>query len=355
MKIIERYIMKDLIRQIVLALVVLLALFAFFSLIDQLEQTGTGSYDIPEAFIYVFLTLPKLAYELLPIAAVVGSMAFLGQLAQGSELAVLRTSGVSLKDMVWYLCKASFILIAVALVIGELIAPGAEEMAKHRRSVAMSEQIALKTKYGFWSRDGQSYINIRKILPGNELQEIYIYEFDDSNHLRSSIRADSARYEDEQWILEDIVQSVIHENHLEQRQIKRAAWDTLLSPSLVDLVVVEPQHLSLWNLYSYIQYLNKNEQNSLVYEQALWFKILKPLSIILMILIALPLVHANARNTAVGSRVFIGCLIGVMFHIFNQVCGHLGVVYEFSALFSSLLPNLILAGILYYLFQRRSA
>jgi len=58
MKIIDAYIAKLLIRTILLALFVLVALFAFLSVIDQLEATGRGNYNVIKALQYVLLTTP---------------------------------------------------------------------------------------------------------------------------------------------------------------------------------------------------------------------------------------------------------------------------------------------------------
>src|SRR5688572_13905725 len=95
MKIIQRYITRDLIWTTLLALFVLVALFSFFTLIDQLGDTGQGNYGVLQAVMYVVLIIPSLAYTLFPIAAVIGSMSVLGMLARNSELEVIYTSGVS--------------------------------------------------------------------------------------------------------------------------------------------------------------------------------------------------------------------------------------------------------------------
>ena len=93
--ILDRYIGKSILLTSLVALFSLVAIFSFFSLVDQLDDTGVGNYGVIEAIQYVLLTVPRLCYELFPIATVIGSMAALGMLANNSELAVIRTSGVS--------------------------------------------------------------------------------------------------------------------------------------------------------------------------------------------------------------------------------------------------------------------
>jgi len=354
MRIIQRYFTVTLVSTSIIALSVLVALFCFFSLIDQLEETGKGSYGVVQAVTYVLLTMPRLAYELFPIAAVIGSMTTLGMMAQSSELAIIRTAGVSKLNLSFVLVKSGLILVAIALVIGELLAPVCEEKAQHLRSMALTEQIALKTKYGFWARDGNSYINIRKILPGGLVEQIYIYEFDENDELRSSILAQRGEYSDGKWLLEDIKQSIIGKDNISSQQIDLASWDSLLESEMVNMLIVKPEYLTFWGLISYIDFLNKNAQNAQRYEQALWVKMVRPLSILAMIVLAVPLVRGTSRTTAVGQRVFAGALIGIVFHIINQASSHLGVVYEIPPVFSVTVPTILLALITLFLLRSHS-
>jgi len=355
MKIFQRYFTVSLLWTSMLALCTLVALFSFFALIDQLEETGKGSYDVAKALTYVILITPRLAYELFPIAAVIGSMATLGMMAHHSELAVIRTSGISKTRLSIMLARSGLVLVAIAIVIGELLAPVCEEKAQQMRSMAMTRQIALKTKYGFWARDGNSYVNIRKILPGRRVEQIYIYEFDDNDELRSSIYARRGEYVDGQWRLKDIKQSVIGKNAVVRQQLELASWDSLLDPEMVNLLIVRPQYLTIWELVDYIGFLEQNAQDARRYEQALWTKLIRPLSILAMIVLAVPLIRGTSRTTAVGQRVFAGALIGIIFHIINQISGHMGIVYNISPVISVTLPTIILTLLTFFMLQKQSS
>ncbi len=346
MKILDRYIALTLIKISLLALFSLVLLFSFFALVDQLDATGRGNYGVWQALYYVFLTVPRLSFELFPIAAVIGSMTTLGMFAKNSELAVIRTSGISLLRIAWSLCKGAAILICISLFVGEIISPYSEETAQHMRSVALSEQITLKTKYGFWSRDGNSFVNIRKILPGDRVEGIYIYEFDDDDKLRTSTFAKRAEYKDEQWMLEDIQQTEITDQGVNVKQMNLATWEALLNPDVINLIIIKPQFLSFMDLYDYISYLKINGQSSVIYEQALWSKIINPFAIIVMVLIAVPLVKSYSRMTAIGQRVSLGCLLGIIFHIVNQIAGYVGIVYNLNPAFSVTFPTLFMLGVI---------
>ena len=354
MKILDRYITVLLLQTTGLALLVLLALFAVLSLIDQLGDAGRGNYNVIKVIEYVVLTLPRLAFELAPVAAVIGGMTTLGILTHNRELVIIHAAGVSRSRLAWSMMKGGLLIVLAALLVGELLVPYSEHTAQHMRSIALSEQIAVNTGNGFWSRDGSSFINIRKILPGDQVEDIYIYEFDAEDRLRASTYARRGRYVNDQWILEDIEQSVIDNEKIVKNDLKLAAWGSLLNPDVINLVTIKPDYLPLWGLLEYIEYLKQNEQNSQRYDQALWSKLVSPFTILALIVLAVPLVKSGSRTVAVGQRVFMGCLAGLIFHVANQISGQMGMVYSINAAVSAILPTLVIASLTLWLLRREA-
>ena len=354
MKIIDRYLSVILLITTAIALTVLLALFGFLSLIDQLEDAGRGNYDVISAVQYVLLTLPRIAYELFPIAAVIGSMTTLGLLSNNSELVIIRASGMSLFRLAFAMGKGGLIIVFITIILGEIIAPYCEQKAQNLRSIALTRQIALKTKNGFWSRDGLNFINIRKILPGDQMEEIYIYEFDENDQLRIATHANRARYVNNKWLLENIEQSVIEPDHVSERKVDLAAWNSLLNPDVINLVAVKPQYLTIKGLFEYISYLRENGQNSFKYKQALWAKLVNPVTILAMIILAVPLVSPYSKAIAVSQRIFFGCFIGIFFNIINQVSGQMGVVYSIDSFISASLPTICIIFLVIWLMYKKA-
>ena len=346
--IIDRYIGRSLIANCLMALFVLVAIFSFFTLVDQLGDTGVGDYGVIEAIQYVFLTMPRISLELLPIAAVIAGMITLGMLANSSELAVIRTSGISKTQLALSLVKTGLIIVVLGFLVSEFVAPRSEKTAQELHSVAKTSKISMQTRHGFWSRDGNSFINIKTVLPGDRLEDITIYEFDDNKVLRATIKARDAEYTGVNWILNEISKINVSESGINGEYYEKAEWNVSLNPEVIEMVTVRPQHLSLYGLVHYIRYLRTNNQSVAMYEQAFWSKLVSPFSILGMILLALCIVKSEGRSVSIGQRVFIGALIGILFHLLNQVSSHLGIVYGINAFVSVSLPTfLILAYVIY--------
>ncbi len=352
MRVLDRYIGRAVIGATLLVLLVLLTLIAFVELEKELGEVGRGSYGLLQAFFYVGLVLPRFAYEIFPIATLLGSLVGLGAMANHAELIAMRAAGISLSRIVWSVMQAGLLLMGLAILVGELLAPESEQYAQRMRAEAISGQITLKTKYGFWTRDGNSYINIREFRPGAELGDVFIYEFDDAQRLKLASHAETARYAGGGWELENIRQSEFLPEEVRSRQLQRAYWKSLLNPALLDMVMVEPSVLPIIGLYRYIGFLRDNSQDASLYEVAFWGKIITPLVVLVMLLLSIPFVFGSLRTAGVGQRVFAGSVVGISFLLANKAFAHMAVVYQLDPLFASALPVLAVLGLALWYMRR---
>lgn len=352
LRILDRYVARHVVHGTLVWLVALVVLFNFIAFVDDLGNVGKGEYSLLRAVEYMALTTPRRAFELFPLAALIGALMGLGTLASGSELAVIRAAGVSVRRLCAAVLGGALVLMVVAVVLGELVAPSAERLAETRRSVAITEQLEAHTLSGFWIRDGNSFINIATALPGNRMEQVNIYEFDAERRLRVATRAERARYEDGRWLLEGIVQSHIEDHRVRRERIEAAIWESLFEPDLVSVVTVRPEALSVPGLRRYMDYLERNGLDTSRYRLALWHKIVYPLATGVMIVLAVPMVLGRLKAVGLGQRILAGVLIGISFHVLNQASAHLGLVYGLSPALSAVVPTALFAAAAAWMLRR---
>ncbi|MBT8447140.1 MAG: LPS export ABC transporter permease LptG, partial [Gammaproteobacteria bacterium] len=290
MRLLDRYIGRTIVAAIAIAGLVLLGLFTFITFVEELSDVGTGQYGFPEVISYVAMKVPRLAYELFPVAALIGALIGLTALSRSAELVAMRAAGVARGAIVLAVLKAGLLFVVLAIVLGEFVSPYTEQYARSYSAAKKSGQVATRTGKGFWARDGNSYINIKAVLPGDTLEGVYIYEFDDDARLRTSTYARSASYVDGQWVLSGIRQTEVAEHGVVARQIEQASWNSVLRPELLSIVAVKPEILSVWSLVRYIEYLDSNNLETRLYQHAMWAKIFYPAATAVMVFLAVPLV-----------------------------------------------------------------
>ena len=157
MKILHKYLLKEITINVLLVMMALIAMFSFFDLIQELDTLGRGSYGLGKVLIFVLLSAPGHVYDVMPVAVLVGTMYSLGQLARHSELIVLRVSGISVASIASLLLKIGLIFTLITFLIGELITPLSEKMAQRMRIRATDSVVAQEFRSGLWVKDGFNF------------------------------------------------------------------------------------------------------------------------------------------------------------------------------------------------------
>jgi lipopolysaccharide export system permease protein len=337
----ERYIAASVLRATVLTLLTVLGLLVFFDFIESVEAVGQGDYGLAAAVLIALSAAPRYAFEVLPIAALLGSLLGLGGMAGHGEIGAMRAAGMSLRQVVMAVIKAGMLLMVVVFVVGEFLTPAVERFSQRLKAEVLSEQVSLTSEYGFWARDGLGFINVRRVVPGGRLEDVYMYEMSPAGELQLAARAESAEYRDGRWVLERLRQSRLSENHVLTREVDQATLDSLVDPALLEVAALEPAMLPVWGLNEYIDYLKGNGQSAVAYEVAFWNKIFTPLSILAMLFLAIPVVLGSSRTVGIAQRIFVGAFVGAGFHLLTRGFSYVALVYEVQPVIATGVPLLL--------------
>ncbi|MFJ5446311.1 LPS export ABC transporter permease LptG [Methylobacillus methanolivorans] len=356
MKLLNRYLAQEIISSIMLIMLGLLAMFSFFDLIQELESLGQGSYGIGKVLLYVLLSAPGHVYEVVPVAVLVGTMYSLGQFSRYSELIILRVSGISIRKIAFSLLRVGLVFAVLTFLVGELIAPLSEKAAQRIRIQATDSVVAQDFRSGLWVKDGNSFVNVQTVMPDASLMNINIYEFDNEFRLRTISNAKDGSFDGKNWNLHQVTQTHFEEQKIRTNMFPEATWQSLIRPELLNVLLVVPEKMSAWNLYFYINHLTSNKQKTSRHQIALWSKMIYPLACLVMVILALPFGFVQQRSSSASTKIFAGIMLGIVYQVLNRVFVHLGLLNDWSPLFSAVMPTLLfmLAGIfMLYWVERR--
>ncbi len=341
MKILDRYIGRTVLTYTLVVLAVLLSIYFFSTLVDELDYVGTNRYTLPVALEYCIMLMPRQAYELFPMVALLGSMLGLGTLASSNELTVIRAAGVSVQRLTLAVMKMALLLMLAVAAVGEFAAPALEQQARIIRAEAISHNVSINTKEGLWARDGDTYVNIRLLLPAGLASDVSLYIFDDTRRLQETVHAEKAVYRNGGWMLEGVVRSDISAERVTTKVEDEERWETRLTPEVMNVAALPADKLAIWELIGYVVFTRSNGLDASTYELALWTRLASPFAVVGMMLLAVPFVFGSLRSVGIGVRVTVGGLLGIGFYMFNAVFGPFAIVYHIPPALSAVMPTLL--------------
>ncbi len=347
MRTLTRYVGRDVMLSTLLLFVALLGLFTFFDLINEMRDVGRGNYTLTKALLFVALHVPSRVYELFPVAALIGTLFSVSQLVANSEFTVMRASGASIIQLGWAVIRVGIPLALATFLAGEYVAPPAERLAQNIRAAAMGDAtgvVAQQFESGFWFKQDYTFVNIRTVLADMTLVGVRIYEFDRDLRLTTVRSAESGTFAgDGRWNLEKVKVTEISGDSARVSTQPKWIWRSVLQPSILTVYQVAPERLALATLYDNIRVLDENVQKTSRFEIAFWAKILYPVAVLVMMVLALPFAQFQRRQGGVGFRIFAGTMLGLAFWLIGRLFAYLGVLNDWSPLFSAAFP---LAGFL---------
>ncbi len=378
MKVIDRQFLKEILLSASFVLMALVALFAFFDLVNKMDDVSSKEYSIGTAFLLTSLVLPARIYEVMPLAVLLAAVYTMSRWSANSEFTVLRVAGMSPLRLVRALVIPGVLLAAVTYGFGEYVAPWADRCSAEIRSGDDSTITARGYSTGVWVRDltqneksqqVDRYINVKSLSASSmgKTGAWRLFEFDLNGKLVRLIRAESATFEPGRgWHLHDAVTVTYPQVDMRTANVGEANitispateffLPSSLEPEILGVMTAKTENMSMRSLSRYLAHLEKTSQESERYRVAFWTKAFYPLAIFVMLALSMPFAYMNSRSGGVAIKIFLGVMIGIAFYALNNLFSYLGIVNTWSPIVVSILPTfvmlLIAAGAMYAVERR---
>lgn len=355
MRILDLYIGRILASTTLLTLAVFVSVSGIIKFVEQMKAVGRGNYELSHAALYVFYAIPRDIEVFFPMSALIGGLIGLGMMASNSELVVMHAAGLSKFDIIKSVMKTSVLLILLSMAVGEWLAPAGEVKAREIRAQAISGGSLISANSGVWAKDGDFFVHIGEVEDKGSLKDVQIYRFNEKLTLSSWTSAESANYQKDKWLLHDVTNTNVFENNIAKNHHESQPWLSSLTPDKLGVVTVKPEALSIAGLLDYLDYLKQNQQDPSRYLLAFWRKIMQPITVAVMLLLALSFIFGPLRSMSMGARIMMGVVTGLGFHLLNQTMGSMSLVYQLPPILGAVLPSMIVVMIAFYFINKRTA
>ncbi len=353
----DRLVAGAVLGPILLTWTLLVAFDTFNAFVRELDEIGQGAYTLGTAAGYVAWTIPRRAFEMFPIAAVIGGLLGLGSLAPTSELTALRAGGMSKLRICAGAVAAVAILVLAVVALGETAAPWGERQAQTLAAGAKSRDLIATGRSGLWAREGESLLNARRgevRAEGVSLYDVRVYEFTPAGQLERIVTAERADHRGGAWTLAGVVRLRFEPESVASESVASLPWPSTLDPDLLSQSVIRPQYLSARDLAASVAYLRRNGLDASAFESAFWERMFYPVNALVIVFAVLPFAFGALRSGGLGKRLFIGIVLAVGWYFFQRMVVNVATVYGVDHRIVHALPALVLvaAAVLYF---RRTA
>lgn len=346
MNIIRGYLGRAMLRTTLLVLAVLLALGGFIEFVGQLDDLGTGGYGTLQGIAYALMKLPEMAFVMLPMAVLLGSLLALGALANGSEMIALRAAGASPAALARAVLATGAALALFALALGLYLAPPLERYSRQYRTFAMHGPSGLAGTQSAWVRDGNTIMNLSRMGDPSSFGGVYLFRLGSGGELASLARADSAGIGGgREWTLDNFAETRFGNDGVTVRRERKFAELTGVNAELLSLTVVRAEALNGFALWRYIRYLRDNDLDSHRFESAFWGRIAAAVAVAPMCVLALTFTFGQLRRAGTGARMVIGIVIGFAYFLVSRALADGGEVYDLQPMLVGWLPTVLLAAV----------
>ena len=358
MKIRERYITKTLLSFTLVVLVIWLGVYSFFNFISEMSSIGQLNYTSLEALRYIALQVPEVAYRHASPVILLGCVLGMGHLATTNQLLVFRISGMSIYKLTMCTIKTALIFVIAIIAIGEIFAPIASDEAERGRSEALGHSIASQSQEGFWIRDGKNFINVQKNIDGKLFSDVTIIEVNPSNKISKVITSEKATFDGKSLKMNNTeIFSIDYVKEFDNISLKeRNSYNKIVSfdKDLIDSLKKEPEELTTWNIIKQIQFLSDNKLRSIIFEVELYKRLIKPITLVAMILLAMLFIFGSTRDVTLGRKIFFGVALGLSFEMLSRIGGAMALSFDFSPVMSAILPTIVVMVIAITLLIQKS-
>ncbi|CDG84546.1 LPS export ABC transporter permease LptG [Janthinobacterium agaricidamnosum] len=374
MKILQRYFAVSIFQAVAFVLVTFLGLLAFMDLTGELAAVGKNGYTIQYALLYVLMLMPGHVYEVMPIAALIGTIYTMAQFASSSEFTIMRASSMSTSMAAWFLFRIGVVFVVITFIFGELITPRTTPLAEKIKLISAGSVMSGEFRSGLWTKDivksdglrgsvtGSRFFNVREARSDGQLTDVKLYEFDTNMRMRSITTAKNATFQGQNtWRLQDVTETrfsnsasakpgfepTLQNNYEQQSSLvvteKSATKDMVseITPKILSVSSSDPERMSANELAVYTRHLTENKQETERFKIAFWKKIIDPLAIFVLMALALPFAYLHIRSGGISLKIFIGIMIGVSFLLINTLFSHLGLLSTWPAFLTALAPSLL--------------
>lgn len=353
--ILDRYILREFFKILVLVLVSVVALFIVVEYTELSRDVRQNDVSASTLLRYFRFQIFNVLNWTLPISVLVSTLVTFGILAKNNEITAIKSNGVSLYRIAAPILAVAVLISVLAYFILDFVLPYANQRASEiKRRIEGKTEISSTAQQKLWYRGkGRYLINFLAYdRNSRQLSQVQVFEFHPSEfRLTRRVYAERATWNGEAWAFEDgWMRSFPDEGNSTYTLITEPV--ALFYEETPDDFATEsthPDQMTYAQLRRYINTLKDAGYASDELAVRLYAKTSWPAISIVMALIAMPFAFRIGRRGALYG-IGISLLLGIIYWLVFAVFTKFGEVGNLPPLLSAWSANILFALAAIYMF-----
>ncbi len=342
-KILDRYIVKEVMSFVALAvaaLTIMLVMQTLFELMDMLINKRVAWPYIVKLLAY---RLPAFLVVTFPMSLLVSSELAIGRLSTNGEITAMRAGGISLRRIMIPFIAAALAISILAFLINDYIVPEANHISQNIIREIVLKKGPPNIKRNVFFRDAENrYFYINRLDEKNMImQDIMIYEMTRERFPRT-ITAKKGTWVIDTWKLEDGTIYNYDESGKITYEMSFTNMDIIVKEDLQKFFKNQrtPQEMSSKELRHQIDILQLAGADTKNFEVDFYMKYSIPFSGLIFVLLGVPL-GLRVKRGSKATGIILSIVLVLFYYIALSATRSFGIGDLLTPILAAWLPNIV--------------
>lgn len=356
MRTIDRYVALIFVKNFLLSLLGLTAVYVFQTFMGELLDQ---SYPSHQVVVYTLLDVPNIMVQLMPPGVLIATVFTFSSLNRTNELTACYSLGFGLRRLLAIVLSLVFMVSCITLMMQDRILPPVfkKRTIYYYREMKQRRDFFLDVKRDkIWYRSKNLIYNLRSFdTKSSTIHGMAVYTFDEQFKLVQVIDAERATYTPDGWRLMNGVVTVFTQEDPFPYTQKFEQKDVIINETPKDFQEIEKEvdGLRLRELYGYIQRIKDAGADTKTYEVKFHSRLSMSFIPMVMCILGIPFSIRNRREGGMAKD--LGICLGITFFywLFYSVGLSLGTNGALPPWLAAWLPSTIFAALAAVLIARQ--
>ena len=355
MRVLDRYLLREVLIPIVVCLVTLVFLVLIADLFDNLDALLKNQTPLWLIFRYYLMLTPFSFIQIVPWATLLATVYLLVSFNLHNEITAMKAAGLEAITIIRPLLFLGFLIGIASFLISDHLVPPTFRMALDIRDIHIEKK---KEK-----AEGKTYSNVTYYSRGNQLH--YYRVFNDSENRvedaillwldpatrrtrRKMIAKKGTWQENQRWSFENVTEYEMDPQGRilgEPRNFPVKVYEDVdVTPEDLRFASGENLFLTSQELKNYIKKLEENGIKAYNEKVEYQYRLASPWHSLILMLIAIPLLSPTQSKRMIAINVLICLSIVFSFHVFGAIALAMGRAGKFPPFLSAWLTSFLFVG-----------